>query len=140
MVPGYNLNDIEFADTLRGMACGDSLVIVTTDGGLTWSRTLGVGEGTGHERRGTSGATIVRGVLDISSTFDCRFPIALRDISGRNVMELRPGANDVRQLPAGVYFVVTPHPCPLPQGARGPGRRMANGEGRMANAKVVIQR
>jgi hypothetical protein len=28
----------------------------------------------------------------------------LLDVSGRQVMELRPGANDVRHLPAGIYF------------------------------------
>jgi hypothetical protein len=48
---------------------------------------------------------VVRGTLNLSSTFDCRFPIALQDVSGRNVLTLRPGANDVRHLPAGVYFL-----------------------------------
>jgi hypothetical protein len=52
----------------------------------------------------------------------CPKPVLL-DATGRKVMALRPGPNDVRHLPAGVYFL-----------------RMANGEGRMANTKVVIQR
>ena len=30
---------------------------------------------------------------------------ALLDASGRKVMDLHPGANDVSRLPAGVYFV-----------------------------------
>jgi hypothetical protein len=47
----------------------------------------------------------VRGVLNLPSTYDCRFPIALRDISGRNVLTLKKGENDVRFLPAGVYFL-----------------------------------
>jgi hypothetical protein len=29
----------------------------------------------------------------------------LLDVSGRKVLDLRPGRNDVRALPAGVYFV-----------------------------------
>jgi hypothetical protein len=53
------------------------------------------------------GATIVRGVLFLNSD---RGPKtgdrpALLDISGRRLMELHPGANDVRHLSPGVYFV-----------------------------------
>ncbi len=54
-----------------------------------------------------TGATVVRRVLFLSG--DCprtgTVPKALLDISGRKVMELRPGANDVRCLSPGVYFV-----------------------------------
>jgi hypothetical protein len=65
-------------------------------------------------------ATVVRGVLVLggngdspSGRVDARysphFPVmsraALLDISGREVMELRSGANDVRALAPGVYFV-----------------------------------
>ncbi|MCX6840825.1 MAG: hypothetical protein NTX53_00790, partial [candidate division WOR-3 bacterium] len=51
--------------------------------------------------------TIVRGVLLLS---DDRRPgtgdrAALLDIAGRSVMRLQPGANDVRALAPGVYFV-----------------------------------
>ncbi|MBM3315285.1 hypothetical protein FJY71_05525 [candidate division WOR-3 bacterium] len=68
-------------------------------------------------------ATIVRGVLFLPEA-DTRHPdLALLNSAGRRVGDLRPGANDVRQLPAGVYFV-----------------RTASGEGRVANSKVVIQR
>jgi YVTN family beta-propeller protein len=74
----------------------------------------GVKEGTSYEGRVASGATVVRGVLNLSSTFDCRFPIALRDVSGRNVLLLRPGPNDLRHLAAGVYFV-----CPSGADRRG---------------------
>jgi len=53
------------------------------------------------------GPTIVRGVLFLNSD---RGPKtgdrpALLDISGRRLMELHPGANDVRHLSPGVYFV-----------------------------------
>ncbi len=46
-----------------------------------------------------SGATIVRGVLFLTET------ASLLDISGRKVMNLMPGANDVGRLAPGVYFV-----------------------------------
>ncbi len=52
-------------------------------------------------------ATVVRNVLLVShSVFDtCHSEFALRDITGRKVAELHPGANDVRHLAPGVYFV-----------------------------------
>jgi hypothetical protein len=65
-------------------------------------------------------ATVVRGVLVLGGNGDSpseredaryspHFPAmsraALLDIGGREVMELRPGANDVRALAPGVYFV-----------------------------------
>jgi hypothetical protein len=65
----------------------------------------GIEEVPSCEGRVARGATVVRGVLNLSSIFDCRFPIALRDISGRKVMELKPGENDVQHLPSGVYFL-----------------------------------
>ncbi|MBM3322458.1 arylsulfotransferase (ASST) [candidate division WOR-3 bacterium] len=57
--------------------------------------------------------TIVRGVLHLRPS---PFPLpagegpgvrewSLLDASGRRVMELQPGPNDLRRLPAGVYFV-----------------------------------
>jgi hypothetical protein len=53
------------------------------------------------------GPTIVRGVLLLPGD---RRPAtgdrsALLDVGGRKVMDLRPGANDVRSLAPGVYFV-----------------------------------
>jgi YVTN family beta-propeller protein len=53
-------------------------------------------------------ATIVRGVLFLQG--DCpgteTVPkTVLRDISGRKVLELKPGPNDVSRLAPGVYFV-----------------------------------
>ncbi len=56
--------------------------------------------------------TVVRGVLflprDMTETSDVsdRVPRpVLLDISGRRVLNLQPGANDVRALAPGVYFV-----------------------------------
>jgi hypothetical protein len=62
-------------------------------------------------RMTNSGATVVRGVLFLP---DDRGPgtgdrVALLDIGGRKVLGLRPGANDVRALPPGVYFVREAH-------------------------------
>jgi len=58
------------------------------------------------------GPTIVRGVLflprDMTETSDVsdRVPRpVLLDVSGRKVLDLLPGANDVRSLAPGVYFV-----------------------------------
>ncbi|MBN2466268.1 C1 family peptidase [candidate division WOR-3 bacterium] len=50
----------------------------------------------------------------------------LLDISGRNVLDLHPGANDVRALAPGVYFV-----------REGPGAR---GEGLGKTRKIVVTR
>ncbi len=54
------------------------------------------------------GATVVRGVLQLSVLgYSQRSdsPIVLLDAGGRRVMELQPGATDVRHLSPGVYFV-----------------------------------
>ncbi|MCX7732347.1 MAG: T9SS type A sorting domain-containing protein [candidate division WOR-3 bacterium] len=42
-------------------------------------------------------------ILNLYSCFTG--PASLFDITGRKVIDLRPGANDVRQLTPGVYFV-----------------------------------
>jgi len=50
--------------------------------------------------------TVVRGVLNLqSTTCNLQSEIALLDATGRQVLQLRPGANDLSRLPAGVYFV-----------------------------------
>ncbi len=52
------------------------------------------------------GPTIVRGVLRLApaSSFKPQAP-SLLDISGRKVLDLHPGPNDVSRLEPGVYFV-----------------------------------
>ncbi|MFO7675171.1 MAG: hypothetical protein R6X12_02470 [bacterium] len=67
--------------------------------------------------------TIVRAVLAMPTAGDPAARGQLLDVSGRSVMELAPGANDVRHLPAGAYFV-----------------RTVSADGRAAVRKVVIQR
>jgi hypothetical protein len=50
--------------------------------------------------------TIVRGVLWLTPATSYKpQATSLLDISGRKVMELHPGANDVRSLAPGVYFI-----------------------------------
>jgi YVTN family beta-propeller protein len=50
--------------------------------------------------------TVVRGVLHMPVATSLKPQAAsLLDISGRKVMDLKPGANDVRALAPGVYFV-----------------------------------
>jgi hypothetical protein len=53
------------------------------------------------------GASVVRGVLNlgVGSRQNTAYRAELLDISGRKVLDLKPGANDVRALAPGVYFV-----------------------------------
>jgi YVTN family beta-propeller protein len=60
----------------------------------------GIEEVPNDEARATKAATIVRGVL-----FMAGHRVELLDAAGRKVMDLQPGANDVRHLAAGIYFV-----------------------------------
>jgi DNA-binding beta-propeller fold protein YncE len=49
--------------------------------------------------------TIVRGVLPLSRDINTHSQITLVDISGRKVLTLHPGANDLSHLARGVYFI-----------------------------------
>jgi YVTN family beta-propeller protein len=68
----------------------------------------GIGAGTFRPAESKPLASVVRGVLNLGG--DCprtgTVPKAvLLDISGRKVLDLKLGANDVRSLAPGVYFV-----------------------------------
>ncbi len=67
----------------------------------------GVAETMNDERETmNAGPTIVRGVLNLQSAiYNLQSEIALLDISGRKVLDLRCGPNDVSRLAPGVYFV-----------------------------------
>jgi hypothetical protein len=58
-------------------------------------------------RMTNSGATVVRGVLLLppASGVGRDASSVLLDISGRRLIDLHPGANDVTALAVGVYFV-----------------------------------
>ncbi|UCG41895.1 MAG: YncE family protein, partial [candidate division WOR-3 bacterium] len=65
-------------------------------------------ERTKSEGRRAFGPTIVRGRLLLSRTLDPSTPWTLFSITGRKVMDLRPGQNDIRHIAPGVYFVRGP--------------------------------
>lgn len=74
--------------------------------------------------RFTPGATVVRGVLSLRIAAEESLP-GLLEATGRRVLDLRRGENDVSHLAPGVYFVME----------QGPGARV-----RGAGQKVVIAR
>jgi hypothetical protein len=66
---------------------------------------------------GVPPATIVRGFLNLPSiTGNLASDIALVDASGRRVLDLHPGPNDVSRLAPGIYFVRTTGRQPLATG------------------------
>jgi Neuraminidase (sialidase) len=67
----------------------------------------GVEETMNDERRTTNvGRTIIRGVLFLAARGEMREArCELLDVSGRRVLHLKPGANDVSRLAPGVYFI-----------------------------------
>jgi YVTN family beta-propeller protein len=77
------------------------------------------------------GATMVRWVLSVTGSLDA----VLLDITGRRVMDLKPGENDIRHISPGVYFV---REGPRGQGSEGSARELAGCASSVR--KVVIQR
>ena len=53
----------------------------------------------------TGEASVIRGVLFLPRSLDPSIHRSLLDITGREALGLKPGANDVRGLAPGVYFV-----------------------------------
>jgi YVTN family beta-propeller protein len=77
---------------------GSSISVLRDSGG-------GIEETRNGEVRRTSAATVVRSVLFLPQSLSPSLPITLLDVTGRQVMVLRPGPNDVSHLAPGVYFV-----------------------------------
>jgi YVTN family beta-propeller protein len=86
---------------------GSSISVLRDSGG-------GIGETMNAEVRTTSAPTTVREILFLNGLgTQSQSPgrdwvmsrAVLLDISGRAVMSLHPGANDIRHLASGVYFV-----------------------------------
>jgi len=115
------LFDIEFGDTLRGMAAGNSVVLHTVDGGRTWSRCLGGVSEHGPARvetepRITARPNPSRGPVSLSFPAGSVRPgaeLRVYDASGTSVWEVRASArglkwdgvrSDGRQAGAGVYL------------------------------------
>jgi hypothetical protein len=67
----------------------------------------GVEETPGVEARITGWPTVVRNTLELSVFLNHRVSAStvMLDISGRKVLDLYPGANDISRLAPGVYFV-----------------------------------
>jgi hypothetical protein len=73
------------------------------------------GRPTRDARRVTPNASVVRGVLNLTSDISSlTSDIVLLDAAGRRVLDLRVGTNDVSSLAPGVYFIRT-------EGSRGQG-------------------
>jgi len=70
---------------------------------------VGIAEGAEARVAAMPRATFLRGVLLLPASGEGRMASSeLLDISGRKVLDLRPGPNDVRALAPGVYFVCQP--------------------------------
>lgn len=96
------LFDIDFADSLRGMAAGNGVVVVTTDGGASWSPALiGI-----EESEIACQLKHGRSVFLSCPKIVCSAPAVLVDVSGCRVQELKIGENSVDKIVAGVYFIV----------------------------------
>ena len=92
---------------------GDYAYVADGSGGLQIIQFYGGGveeTPSAEVRKADLGPTIVHGVLFLPDAVGGkRLAVGARllDISGRKVLDLRPGANDVRALAAGVYFVLS---------------------------------
>jgi len=95
----------------RGLATSGDYIYVAADSELSvFQRYIaGVEEATNAELQATNcEATLVHGVLMLGAADRRRQAVdraELLDVTGRKVMNLRPGANDVRVLAPGVFFV-----------------------------------
>ncbi|UCG42231.1 MAG: hypothetical protein JSU73_10170 [candidate division WOR-3 bacterium] len=102
------------------------------------SSVVGIGEGVQQTRGARVTQTVVRGVLNLAedgtrSEFGANSVMSLVDITGRKVMDLKPGENEVRHLAPGVYFVTPSLPPSPPEGERRKERGL-----RSAVRKVII--
>jgi hypothetical protein len=101
--------DVPVWHTRDAVARGEDTVVTAA---MAWiDSTAGVSENREPPvaYHSTLSATINRGVLYLAgATNPTPQAASLLDISGRRVVNLRPGANDVRALAPGVYFVRGP--------------------------------
>ncbi|MEO0070733.1 MAG: hypothetical protein ABIK39_01415, partial [candidate division WOR-3 bacterium] len=111
-------NEVGYYDT-PGYACGVAVsgnyaYVADYDAGLRIIEFYGQGIEEGLQptaNRSRLTATIVRKVLRWNKTEDRgpktedRAQAFLVDVTGRKVLELKPGDNDIRHLAPGVYFI-----------------------------------
>ena len=89
---------------------GQPLIAYATGDGVFLARGVDVtgvgGDTPSTERQAPNTATIVRGVLNLQSAIcNLQSEVVLLDITGRPVLALHPGENDVSRLAPGVYFM-----------------------------------
>jgi len=88
----------------------DSIGVVITTGGLFLFRTgyVGISEKNPIVVRTTLTPTLINGVLNLKSA-DPKLSASLLDASGRKVLNLKTGTNDLTHLAPGVYFILRNH-------------------------------
>ncbi len=120
----YVPHDINPDDTVCAycICCNLSNTLLRVSLGMLWSQLGSVGVRDQHKSRFDTApdVTFVRGMLRLPGKLDA----VLLDITGRRVMDLQPGRNDIRHVAPGVYFVT------------GEGSR---GQGFEGSRKIVIQ-
>ena len=98
--------DVSVWHTRDAVARGEDTVVTAA---MAWIDSIAgaVDETPRSEPRATSAPTFARGVLFLPSASGVERDASsvLLDVSGRKVLELHPGANDVRALMPGVYFI-----------------------------------
>jgi hypothetical protein len=107
------LYDIEFADVLRGMACGAGVILVTTNSGATWTESrIGIAEPPAGGQERASALQLLTNPTRAGPVFEVagvRLPclLAVYDPSGRLMMSV-PVSGPHVALPArprpGVYY------------------------------------
>ncbi len=99
------LFDIDFADSLRGIAVGNGMVIRTTDGGENWEVSIvGVQEDLSSAEPPKSLPTFYSKTFALPQGYSVSY---LFDVSGRKLGKLFPDLNSGYQLRSGVYFVLS---------------------------------
>jgi YVTN family beta-propeller protein len=103
-----------------GSAAGWRMIVIQDSGDAAIAENR-----TSNPRRPPTFPTIVRSVVQVDSRQHAAYSAELLDVSGRKVLALHPGANDVSSLMPGVHFIF---------------ERWADGGPRSAMSKIVIQR
>ena len=100
-VPGYfwEFGVLPALDKLYVPGSNSSALSVISESAYT-----GIGQGPGQVNARTQEATVLRGVLRLPLS-PSSIQASLFDMTGRRVMALVPGPNDIHHLAPGVYFV-----------------------------------
>ena len=107
--PGWRL-ELDSTSPLEYRYVKDAAVVRTDSGFImyyvTRKRETGIAEvATNEVRKERTAATFIRGGVLFMQTSDFTPRFSLLDMTGRQLMTLHPGANDISHLSPGVYFV-----------------------------------